>query len=54
MASPGHRANILDRTFRYVGVWTKTSNGSRWNTLDFVGSTVGAYHYSYGSTRRTC
>jgi uncharacterized protein YkwD len=54
MNSPGHRANILDRTFRYVGVWTKRANGYRWNTIDFVGSALSSYHYSYGPTRRTC
>lgn len=54
MASPEHRANILDRTFRYVGVWTKNSGGYHWNTLDFVGSAASSYRYSYGPTRRTC
>jgi uncharacterized protein YkwD len=54
MNSPGHRANILDRTFRYVGVWTKASSGRRWNTIDFVGSSANSYSYAYGGTRRTC
>ena len=54
MNSPGHRANILDRTFRFVGVWTKGSGGRRWNTIDFVGSAAGSYSYAYGGTRRTC
>ena len=54
MASPDHRANILDRSYRYVGVWTKSANGMRWNTVDFVGSTLSSYKYSYGPTRRTC
>jgi len=54
MNSPEHRANILDRTFRYVGVWTKRSGGRRWNTIDFVGSALSAYNYAYGGTRTTC
>jgi len=54
MNSPEHRANILDRTFRYVGVWTKSSAGRRWNTIDFVGSAASSYNYAYGGTRRTC
>lgn len=54
MASPEHRANILDTDFRYVGVWTKRASGLRWNTIDFVGHPVSSYNYSYGPTRRTC
>ena len=54
MASPEHRANILDRSYRYVGVWTKSARGLRWNTIDFVGSAISSYRYSYGPTRRTC
>jgi uncharacterized protein YkwD len=54
MNSPAHRANILDRSFRYVGVWSKRSGGRRWNTIDFVGSTASSYKYGYGPTRRTC
>jgi uncharacterized protein YkwD len=54
MNSPAHRANILDRTFRYVGIWTKGSGGRRWNTIDFVGSAASSYNYAYGGTRRTC
>jgi uncharacterized protein YkwD len=54
MRSPGHRANILDRSFRYLGVWTKGANGLRWNTLDFAGSAPSSYNYAYGRTRRTC
>ena len=54
MASPEHRANILDRSYRYVGIWTKSANGLRWNTIDFVGSAASSYNYSYGPTRRTC
>jgi uncharacterized protein YkwD len=54
MNSPAHRANILDRTFRFVGLWTKRSGGMRWNTMDFVGSAASSYSYAYGGTRRTC
>ena len=54
MNSPAHRANILDRSFRYVGVWTKRSGGRRWNTIDFVGSALSSYNYAYGGTRTTC
>ena len=54
MNSPLHRANILNRSYRYVGIWSKRSNGRRWNTIDFVGSTVSSYNYGYGITRRTC
>jgi uncharacterized protein YkwD len=54
MNSPEHRANILDRSYRYVGIWSKRSGARRWNTLDFVGSTVASYNYAYGPTRRTC
>jgi uncharacterized protein YkwD len=54
MASPMHRANILDRTYRYLGIWTKTSGSHRWNTLDFVGSTASSYNYGYGATRIHC
>lgn len=54
MRSPEHRANILDPTFHYVGLWTKRSGGYRWNTIDFVGSAASSYNYAYGPTRRTC
>jgi uncharacterized protein YkwD len=54
MHDPEHRANILNRSFRYVGVWSKRSSGRRWNTTDFVGATVGSYVFSYGGTRATC
>jgi len=54
MASPEHRANILDPSYRYVGVWSKSAGGFRWNTVDFVGSALSSYKYSYGPTRRTC
>jgi len=47
MASPEHRANILDRGSRYLGVGTVERNGVAWNTLDFTN----AYSNSYGLTR---
>ena len=47
MASPEHRANILDRGARYIGVGTVERNGVAWNTLDFTN----AYNNSYGFTR---
>jgi|SRR5581483_4691370 len=53
MNSPEHRANILDRSMRYVGVWSKRGGNLRFNTIDFVGSTTSAYHASYGAQRRT-
>ncbi|MEI2727955.1 MAG: CAP domain-containing protein [Candidatus Nanopelagicales bacterium] len=40
MNSPGHRANILDAGFRYVGVGTVNRSASwgnvHWNTMKFV------------------
>jgi uncharacterized protein YkwD len=54
MNSPEHRANILDRSARFVGVWSKKGNGLRFNTIDFVGATSSAYNNAYGATRRTC
>jgi hypothetical protein len=54
MQSPGHRANILDRSARFIGVWSKKGNGFRWNTLDFVGSTSKSYTDSYGASRASC
>jgi uncharacterized protein YkwD len=54
MSDPAHRANILDRSFRYVGVWSKRGFGRRWNTTDFVGAPIGSYHFSYGGTQVTC
>jgi uncharacterized protein YkwD len=55
MNSPEHRANILDPHARYVGVWSKrSSDGFRYNTIDFVGSTKSAYINTYGAPRRTC
>jgi uncharacterized protein YkwD len=54
MGDAAHRANILDRAFRYVGIWTKRHNGRRFNTLDFVGSPVSSYSTGYGRTKVTC
>jgi hypothetical protein len=47
MHSAPHRANILDRSARYVGVGTVERGDLAYNTLDFVD----AYSRSYGSTR---
>jgi uncharacterized protein YkwD len=54
MASPPHRANILDPDYKYIGVYTKRTSAFRWNTLDFVGRTSSSYNYGYGATRKTC
>ena len=54
MRSPGHRANILDPAFKYIGIWTHGGGGFHWNTLDFVGRYASSYSYSYGPTRRFC
>jgi uncharacterized protein YkwD len=50
MHSPEHRANILDRGYRYIGIHTERSRGVSWNTLDFVDT----YSTGYGATRVTC
>ena len=50
MQSPPHRANILDGSYRYIGIHTSHGGGIAWNTLDFVD----AYSASYGATRATC
>ena len=47
MASPPHKANILDAQARYLGVGVVERNGLAWNTLDFTN----AYSTSYGRTR---
>jgi uncharacterized protein YkwD len=52
--SAPHRANILSRSYRYIGIWSKPSGSRRWNTIDFVGSTTGSYSSAYGATRYTC
>ena len=54
MNDPAHRANILNRGYRYVGLWSKRHNGWRFNTVDFVGSPVSSYSSSYGGTQTTC
>jgi len=50
MNSPKHRANILDRQYRFIGIHTERRHGERWNTLDFVDRYTG----TYGATRATC
>src|SRR3954454_23568368 len=47
MASPPHRANILDSSVRYLGVGVVERSGLAWNTLDFTN----AYSTRYGRTR---
>jgi uncharacterized protein YkwD len=37
LASPVHRANILDPNVRWVGVANAVGDGVLWNTVDFVG-----------------
>ena len=54
MSDPAHRANILDRSYRYIGVWSKRASGRRWNTTDFVGAPTDSYSFSYGDMRVTC
>jgi len=54
MNSPAHRANILDPSYKYLGIFTKRTSLYRWNTLDFVGRTSSSYSYGYGATRKTC
>jgi len=54
MRSPEHRANILDPAGRYVGIWTKSNNGFRYNTIDFVGSHSTSYSATYGAMRTAC
>jgi hypothetical protein len=45
MASPEHRANILEPGYRYVGVGVVFTGSDAWNTFDFVDT--------YGATRTT-
>jgi hypothetical protein len=48
MNSPGHRANILDGTMRYLGIgWVERPDGSGYNTQVFVDS----YSTAYGRSR---
>ena len=49
MNSPGHRANILDSSMRYLGIgWVERPDGSGYNTQVFVDS----YSSTYGRNRR--
>lgn len=44
MNSPGHRANILNARYRYVGIgWVTTPSGIGYNTQNFVSSYSAAY-----------
>jgi uncharacterized protein YkwD len=53
LSSPGHKANILDRKVRYIGIGTVKRSasgwhcGQVWNTMNFVDS----YSSSYGRSR---
>jgi uncharacterized protein YkwD len=38
MHSPEHRANILEKSFKYVGVGVKRKNGLMWVTVQFESS----------------
>jgi hypothetical protein len=49
MNSPGHRANILDRGLRYLGIgWVERPDGSGYNTQVFVDQ----YSTAYGRNRK--
>ncbi len=37
LASPGHRANILNPDYRYVGIVTRYGTGNSFNTMNFAG-----------------
>jgi uncharacterized protein YkwD len=54
MNSPEHRANILDPAAKFVGTWTKHGGHRLYNTIDFVGSHVTSYSYSYGGMQTSC
>ena len=54
MNSPEHRANILDPYARYVGMWTKSHNSFRYNTIDFIGTRTTSYSATYGAMRTSC
>lgn len=43
MHSPEHRANILDRDYRFIGIHTSRGHRFVWNTLDFVDAYNGHY-----------
>src|SRR3954447_17048915 len=54
MNSPEHRANILDPSLRFVGLWSKRGGHHRYNTVVFVGARSSAYDAAYGAARQTC
>jgi uncharacterized protein YkwD len=54
MNSPAHKANILARSNKFIGTWTKKGSGFKWNTIDFVGSSLSAYNNNYGGARSSC
>jgi uncharacterized protein YkwD len=37
LASPGHRANILNPDYRYVGIVTRYGSTNSFNTMNFAG-----------------
>lgn len=48
MNSPGHRANILDPRYRFLGIgWAELPDGTGYNTQNFVD----AYSTAYGPSR---
>jgi len=48
MNSPGHRENILSRSYRFIGIgWAELPDHSGYNTQNFVD----AYDQAYGPTR---
>lgn len=56
MNSPEHRANILDPSYRYLGIATVFTGSYSWNTMDFVdqyGSTTSAPRTSTAPTHHT-
>jgi uncharacterized protein YkwD len=49
MKSPGHRANILEPSYRYLGIgWVERPDGSGYNTQNFTDQ----YSSSYGRNRQ--
>jgi hypothetical protein len=38
MHSPEHRANVLDRSYKYLGIGVTTKNGRMWVTVQFESS----------------
>ncbi|HVE62239.1 MAG TPA: CAP domain-containing protein [Mycobacteriales bacterium] len=48
MSSPGHRENILSRSYRYIGIgWAELPDHRGYNTQNFIDS----YSATYGPTR---